>query len=345
MKRLISSLKRSASVFVASMLLLGMSGCVCLDTCCTGRPPATEDAPLGFLVRTNYQGWDNAIHVSNGRVEAIVVPQIGRVMQFRIVGHAEGPFWENEELFGQRPDPASTNWLNFGGDKVWPAPQGDWDYHTRRAWPPPAGFDAVPFEAAVEGWKITMTSPVDPHYGIRVRREIKLALDTPVMTITSTFEKVAGKALMASVWVVTQLKDPVVLSAPIARPSEFREGFRLQSDESPPSLVRTNGILSMTRDTETAYKIGMDVPTLVWVGDQTVLRIDSPRLPHQEYPHEGVSAEIYTNPDPQPYVELEMLGPLHKMIIGDKISRTSSYTLLPRVEFDPKLEVRRLLRR
>jgi hypothetical protein len=44
-------------------------------------------------------------------------------------------------------------------------------------------------------------------------------------------------------------------------------------------------------------------------------------------------------------VELEMLGPLSKMIIGDKISRTSMYTLLPRIETDPTLEVRRLLKR
>jgi hypothetical protein len=304
-----------------------------------------EDEPLGFLVYTNYQGWDNSIHVSNGRVEAIIVPQIGRVLQFRIAGEAEGPFWENEELFGSAPDPASTNWSNFGGDKAWPAPQSHWESHTPRDWPPPAGFDAVPFEAMVDGWKVTLLSPVDPHYGIRVRREISLAWDAPVMTITTTFEKVAGKPLMASVWVVTQLKDPVVISAAVARPSIFREGFRLQSEESPPSLRVENEILSMTRDPKVSYKIGMDIPTLVWVGENHVLRIDSPRLPHQQYPHENVSAEIYTNPDPNAYVELEMLGPLSKMIIGDKISRTSMYTLLPRIETDPTLEVRRLLKR
>jgi hypothetical protein len=266
-------------------------------------------------------------------------------MQFRLVGQSESPFWENEELFGRAPNPASTNWLNFGGDKAWPAPQGDWEYHTPREWPPPAGFDAVPFRATVDGWRVTLTSPVDPDYGIRTRREIQLGLDSPVMTITTTFEKVTGRPLMASVWVVTQLKDPVLVSASVARPSIFREGYRLQSDQSPPSIQRVNGILTLTRDPETAHKIGMDVPTLVWVGADTVLKIDSPRLPHQEYPHEGVSAEIYTNPDPQAYVELGMLGPLTKMIVGDTISRRSSYTLLPRIEFHPNFEVRRLLNR
>ena len=42
-------------------------------------------------------------------------------------------------------------------------------------------------------------------------------------------------------------------------------------------------------------------------------------------------------------LELEMLGPLTKMVVGDKITRASSYTLLRRTEVDPELEVRKLL--
>ena len=38
-----------------------------------------------------------------------------------------------------------------------------------------------------------------------------------------------------------------------------------------------------------------------------------------------------------------MLGPLRKMVVGDKITRTSTYTLLRRTEVEPDLEVRKLL--
>jgi hypothetical protein len=343
MKRLIPSLKPCLPVGIALVLLLGIVSCAHLDS--TTPVAEQDDQPLGFLVYTNYQGWTNSIHLSNGLVEAIIVPQIGRVMQFRIAGQTESPFWENEELFGRMPDPQSTNWLNFGGDKAWPAPQADWEQHTSRAWPPPVGFDATSFTAEVSGWHVRLTSPVDPHYGIRVRRDIHLAIDSPVMTITTTFDKVSRRALMASVWVVTQLKDPMMVTAPVARPSIFREGFRVQTEQAPPSLRVSNGILTLTRNPKEAHKIGMDVPTLVWIGEETILRVDSPRLPGREYPHQGASAEIYTNPDPLPYVELEMLGPLEKMIVGDQISRTSTYTLLPRQEFDPVFEGRRLLGR
>src|SRR5712671_5823512 len=91
-----------------------------------GSEPPGALGPVGFLVHTNYHGWSNSILVSNGRVEAVIVPAIGRVMQFRLAGDEDGPFWENRTLNGRKPDPESNDWGNFGGDKAWPAPQADW---------------------------------------------------------------------------------------------------------------------------------------------------------------------------------------------------------------------------
>jgi hypothetical protein len=79
------------------------------------------------------------------------------------------------------------------------------------------------------------------------------------------------------------------------------------------------------------------------VGKNVVLRIDAAHRVLGDYPDDGSSAEIYTNPDPAPYVELEMLGPLKKMVVGRKITLSTTYTLLHRIEADPDLEVRRLL--
>jgi hypothetical protein len=339
---------RCVNTFLSRLGALGLLGalCGCANIESDMSKSASDAAdPVGFLVRTNYQGWADSILISNGRVEAIIVPAIGRVMQFRRVGQTEGPFWENESLFGQEPNPASTNWLNFGGDKTWPAPQGEWAYITPRAWPPPAGFDAVPVEATVDGWKVKLVSPVDPHYGIRTIREISLAVDAPVMTILTTYEKVEGDAVMASVWVITQLKEPLVACARISHTSIYREGFQLMSEESPPNLRVRDGILRIQRDPKAPHKVGMDVGSLLWVDENEMLRIDSSRLPQQTYPDRGSSAEIYTNPDPLRYVELEVLGPVKKMVAGTRIHRTSIYTLLPRTELDPELDIRKELLR
>ena len=328
---------RSTLAVFAAAHLVAFSGAV------QGSAPAEALGPVGFLVHTNYHGWANSILVSNGRVEAVIVPAIGRVMQFRFAGEEEGPFWENRPLDGMKPEPESKEWGNFGGDKTWPAPQADWSRLTPRAWPPPVAFDSMPVETQEDGFLVKLISAVDPHYGIRAYREIQLDLDRPVMTITTTYEKVSGQPLKASVWVISQLKDPVAAFASLPEFERFREGYNRQSDELPASFKIDDGLLSLTRDPKTSHKIGTDAGALFWVGKDSVLRIDSARKISGDYPDDGCSAEIYTNPDPLAYVELEMLGPLHKMVVGDKITRASSYTLLRRTEVDPDLEVRRWL--
>jgi hypothetical protein len=341
-------MKPTASARLSSVTrALFAAAAFCLGPACSSNASDAPSPwePLSFLIRTNYHGWNNSILVSNGRVEAVIVPAIGRVMQFRLAGQTDGPFWENEAMFGKAPDAASAEWGNFGGDKTWPAPQEDWAKVTPRAWPPPVAFDSMPVEAQVDGWVVTLVSAVDPHYGIRTRREIQLEPDKPVMRIQTIYEKVSGAPRRVGVWVITQLKHPVAVVAPLPEPSRFRGGYIRQSADLPADLKVQGGLLSVARDPKAPHKIGTDASSLIWVGRNEVLRIDSPRELLASYPDQESSAEIYTNPDPLPYVELELLAPLRTMKVGDKVERASTYTLLPRTEAEPDLEVRRLLAR
>src|SRR5947207_9898589 len=153
--------------------------------------------------------------------------------------------WENRTLDGIKPEPEAKEWGNFGGDKTWPAPQTDWPKLTPRAWPPPVAFDSMPVRASVDGFNVNLISAVDPHYGIRAYREIQLDLDRPVMTITTTYEQVSGQPLKASVWVISQLKDPVAAFASLPEFERFREGYNRQSDELPASFKIDDGLLSL----------------------------------------------------------------------------------------------------
>src|SRR5262245_24518410 len=98
-----------------------------------------------------YRNWNKALTISNGKVEAVVVPEVGRIMQFQFQGDDDGPFWENRVMDGKLPDSASKEWGNFGGDKTWPSPQGDWEKITGRGWPPPTGFDSMPEKTRIDG--------------------------------------------------------------------------------------------------------------------------------------------------------------------------------------------------
>ena len=312
------------------------------------------------ITRTEYHGWKDAIVMSNGKVEAVIVPSIGRVMQFRLVGE-EGVFWENSEVAGKAVNPGSSTWTNFGGDKPWPSPQSEWPKITPRAWPPPLGFDASPWEAAEFISNITrmftpekkgaigvstiqLTSPVDPHFGIRVTRDIYLDVTkASVMKIKTTFEKVSGEPVKAGIWVITQVNEAEAVFVPVPKNSPYKEGYNLQSKELPEAFSVKDNLIELKRDPKKASKIGNDAGTLLWMNAKHVLRVDSARVPNADYPDNGSSAEVYTNPDPAKYIELEMLGPLKEMKIGDRIEHVNTYTLLRRRNKDATKEARKIL--
>jgi hypothetical protein len=305
--------------------------------------PKTRSAAKVTVTSATYRGWPGAFILSNGKAEALVVPAIGRVMQFHFVGE-EGTFWENRAMDGKSPDPASTEWGNFGGDKTWPAPQADWKKMIGREWPPPAAFDSRPLQGRAEGQVVELVSPVDAAYGIRTRRRVELDSRRPVLTITTTYEKVQGSPVKVGIGVITQLRDPQRAFMALPAKSQFPQGYvRLQFDP-PHDLTVEDGLVSLTRG-NTQSQIGSDASTLLWMDDKYVLRIDSPRVPGAEYADEGSSAIIYTSRDPLAYVELETFGPLSTMKVGDKIQRTNTYTLSRRTEKDPGVEAKKVLGR
>jgi len=301
------------------------------------------------ITRTNYRGWLDAYVLSNGKVAVAVVPAVGRVMQFGFIGE-EGVFWENLPLSGRLADPeltawAAKDWVNFGGDKTWPAPEAEWSAFTgRKGWRPPPAFDGWPAEARVDGSDLILSTQADPFYGVQAHRRIRLHSSKPVMTITTTYRRVKGGPAPIGIWVITQLKEPAGLFAPLPKKSIFTNGHVLLGPNPPPDLKAQDGFVSLTRNPKASHKIGLDGGSMLWVGEKHVLRIDSPRVRKGEYPDEGSSTEIYTNPDPLPYIELETLGPLRVMKTGDKIERSNTYTLSRRTRPTPEAEARAVYR-
>ncbi len=290
--------------------------------------------------RESYRGWTNAVILSNGSVEAVIVPEVGRILQFRFVGASDGPFWENDALAG-KPMPArpwDVSHGSFGGDKTWPAPQSAWN------WPPPDVFDSVPLEVEIApDQSVSLRSPVSPRFGIRTQRRIVISPDAPVLRVETVYRKRSGDPCEVGVWVITQMKSPEAAFFPVPASSRFPKGLGPQWTPPARHFSLEKGLVRLTRDPVKAQKIGNDADRMAWVGRDSVVRIDLPRVRGGNYPDEGCSVEIYTNPDPVPYVELETLGPLMKMKPGDGLSATNYYRLERRHLPNPEAEARRIL--
>lgn len=342
----LSQLRRTI-IFIATLVLCSTQ--LTIAATADRRPVRSTARKLSRANRVTvrpavYRGWRDALIISNGTIEVVVVPAINRVIQFCFVNE-DGVFWENDALAGELPDPTSEGWKNFGGDKTWVAPQSEWQPVAGRTTPTVA-FNALPATAKTHADGVELVSQIDEHYGIRARRFIRLDDREPVMTITTVYEKLAGDPRRVSVWIITQLKEPRGVFIPVPRSSVMPESYvklgRMKA--VPPSLTITNKMMSLVRDKTANYKIGSDAGTLLWIDARHTLRIDSPRTFAVEYPDANSSAEVYTNKDPLAYVELEMLSPLKTMSVGDTLSQTNTYTLRRRTKRSLTADVRAALK-
>jgi hypothetical protein len=257
-------------------------------------------------------------------------------MQFRMSGSQSGVFWENRELDGVAAH-SGNEWRNFGGDKAWPAPEEDWETMTGRAWPPPPTFDSALSEVSSSSGGLHLISPVDGDYGVQVHRKITLRPGQPVMDVTSRYCKVEGPPVRLAVWVVTQLCDPQLVLALLPESHSAGLGYSQIQGDVPPDVLKDGRLLSLRRDPAHNLKIAMEGNSLVWMNDEYVLRIDAHWAPGAE---NQCSSAIYTNMDPLQYVELESLGQVTKVSVGDTLDLSSSYTLAFRSVNDPSAEAR-----
>ncbi len=290
------------------------------------------------ITLTNYHGWDGAYLLRNPVAEVLVVPSVGRVMQFRFAGESDGPLWENPTLLGKpMPEKPWDQPGSFGGDKTWPAPQSAWN------WPPPDIFDAAPLTSEVNGQRLKLRSPTSARFGIRTERTIALDSSSARLQIITRYDKVAGEPVEVGVWVITQTQVPEAAFLPIPPKSLFPSGLSSMWENPEAAVIRLPGLIEFHRDSKVSRKIGNDSGSLAWVGKRWSLRIDVGRDITARYPDDGCSAELYSNPDPTGYVEMETLGPLHKLAVGQSLSATNVYTLSRRQEQDVAAEARRVL--
>jgi len=281
-----------------------------------------------------FHGWSDAVLLKNSVAVVVIVPSIGRVMNFSFLDKSgqptEGPLWNNRMMDGKAVEPASQQWGNFGGDKSWPELQADWPTIEKRGWPPPTGFDASVDTVEINGTEVTLTTPVDPSYGIREHRVISLDKSAAVMTITTTYEKVTGEPVKTGIWTITQLISPENVYAEIPAKSVFADGYSNLSPAPLFELSKEADRVRVRRDPAKSTKMGTDGNWLLWTGPDQSLKIERISTPPDgEWPDKGTRLNVYTNPDRggQPYVEMEVMGAMQVMKVGDKASSSNRYTL------------------
>lgn len=172
-----------------------------------GAKPGQSNPPTATgcqIAAVDYQGW-HAQQISNHWVQLTVVPQNGgRLMQVNFAGHAY--LFVNPKLAGKYFPPSSSQWFNYGGDKIWLLPEGNND---EQHW---AGnsdiLDDGPFTfrkvSEGQSCEIELTGQSDAQTGIQFTRTIHLDSDSPRISFHVSMKNVTGHTIEWSMQSVSQ---------------------------------------------------------------------------------------------------------------------------------------------
>ncbi len=162
------------------------------------------------LEKTQYRGW-NAYRLSNGLVSLYIAPDIGgRAIQLQLGDHDF--LFVNAELAGQvlpqEQNNAQAGWANYGGDKVWPAPQGQF---SDSEWPGPPDYiiegsrfsSEIVADSAAEV-AVRVTSPSDPRTGIQFVRTFHVFAGTTRIRVDQVMRNISQKKVRWGIWHVMQ---------------------------------------------------------------------------------------------------------------------------------------------
>ena len=163
------------------------------------------------LTQTKFRDW-KSVQLANDFIQVNVTPQLGgRILGYQLGGHSF--LWANPVLQGQVPPPTHLGtdgtWLNWGGDKLWPAPQG-WGSAKQWPGPPDPVLDGSPQEAKVLARRgasiaLELTSPKDPKTGIEFSRVIRIFNGSSRLHVVATMTNISTRPIRWGIWTVTQL--------------------------------------------------------------------------------------------------------------------------------------------
>lgn len=297
-----------------------------------------------------YKGW-RVWSLKNPWLKLHIAPQLGgRIIQLELNNYDF--LFVNPALEGKEPGESRLSeqgtWLNFGGEKIWPAPQG---WNSPELWPGPPDpvLDSGVYTVTETefGRYLQLRSPEDPYTGLQITKRITMSQKRSEVRIEATFTNKSQIEREWSIWPVLQMNTPdfhsgdrYQVTCPVNPDSCFSGGFHVMHGiaNNPQNKLNEAGNLEVNYQ-YLVGKVGLD-STANWLAfcDRKVGKVFMVSYQHQPqgvYP-EDTSVQIWTQgrgmiysrnrivefpndrAENPPYLELELLSPLQKIQPGQQ---------------------------
>jgi hypothetical protein len=272
--------------------------------------------------RVDFLGWKDAYRISNGAFAAIVVPQVARIMSYGPVG-GQNMLWVDDKLTPERGAKAAplspTQWQNYGGYKLWPAPENKW------GGPVDWQLDRGPCRVEVGAGSLRLVGMSSVRHGIRFDRQITLAPEGSDLEIVQTAVNVSDKEVTTSIWDVTQVKADCVGFVPLGPGASFRSG----AGRPPDGQWRRVGDMLLLKPSGKDGKLFISGPP-GWLGCKrgALIYLKSFEIAATPPTEPETPREVYTSRDLD-YIELEVVGPAATLKPGDATTLKETWRLLP----------------
>ncbi len=259
---------------VTSMALV-----LCFDVAAKSSKSEAQVTPSGVncvVEQIRYRGWD-AERLANPWVTLIVVPHLGgRLMQVSFGPHEY--LFVNPLYLGKYFPPsmgaAQRKWFNYGGDKIWPLPEGNQD---ESHWP--GGSDILDdgvyqFKVLSSGNTCTvrLQGPPDERTGLEYSREISIGADSPRIGFHAVMKNITGHYIRWAVQSVTQYN-----TADPRDPSKYNRDFWAFTPANPSSVFNRQFEAHSGPVDHPSYSVGeQNLFTLHWSYLEGEVGVDSP---------------------------------------------------------------------
>jgi hypothetical protein len=157
------------------------------------------------------------------------------------------------------PETAAGGWINYGGDKVWPLPEGDEDEQHWGGASTPLDDGPYQFSTLSTGdmCKVRLQGPNDPPTGIQYTREISIGRDSPEISFHAVMRNFTEHSISWSMQSVSQYNladgtDPkkfntqFVAYTPLNPNSSYLLGYHVRDGlASDPSFSTKDGLFRL----------------------------------------------------------------------------------------------------
>ena len=286
------------------------------------------------MEKISYGGWDNCYRLANKHIELIITGDVGpRVIRFGFIGQ-RNMFKEYPEQLGRTND---SEWLIFGGHRLWHAPEAQ----PRTYYP---DSEPVLIQEIENG--LMVTQKPEPTTGIQKQIEIKLSPDENEVQLTHNLVNHNLWAVETAAWALSVMAPggTAIIPLPMFGPHpEFMLPTSILSiwpytDLSDPRWMLGKRIIMLNQEKHNAtpQKIGVFASD-GWAAYANFGCLFIKQVPIQfegMYPDFGVNFEVFTN---EAMLELESLGSVETIPPKGRIDHQEHWTLLQGIP-QPKTE-------